>query len=207
MPRLVFIDDDKTELDAFRGVVAAEYEYITIHWPNESARLFAMSAPDIFVSDLYLPSPTGDSVPTEAQRYEAAENAIKVADRFSHLYSRPLDDKARLQETMGAIVDAYAMLRLQWVALGQSPDHGIALFKKMKSQYPHTPFVFYSRKITPEDVIRGLQAGAVDAIRKGALNNDQVLVRLATAREIYRRKNGRTLPNVNVTLYPTLALP
>ena len=204
MRQLVFIDDDKTELDAFRGIVAGEYEYITIHWPNESERLFAMSAPDIFVSDLYLPSPSGDSVPTEAQKKEAAEQARKVAERFSGLFSNPrLDDKARLQETMGAIVDAYAMLRLQWTALGQSPDHGVALLKKVKGQFPDTPFVFYSRKITPEDVIRVLQAGAVDAIRKGALKKEEVLVRLASAHEIYRRKNERTLPNVNVTLYPT----
>jgi DNA-binding NarL/FixJ family response regulator len=165
--------------------------------------LFAKSAPDIFVSDLYSPSPSRDSVPTETPD-KAAENARKVAHRFSHLYSRTLDDKAHLQETMGAIVDAYAMLRLQWIALGQSPDHGIALLKKVKSHYPHTPFVFYSRKITPEDVICVLQAGAVDAIKKGALNHEEVLVRLATAQEIYRRKSSHTRPNVNVTLYSTL---
>ena len=66
--KLVFIDDDTTELDAFPGFVAGHYEYVTIHWPDESAKLFGMAAPDIFVSDLYLPPPTGDSVPTDAQR-------------------------------------------------------------------------------------------------------------------------------------------
>lgn len=99
MRQLVFIDDDQTELDAFRQIVGAHYDYITVHWPNESAKLFSMSAPDIFVSDLYLPPPTGDSVPTNEQRNEAAEHARKVADRFSRLYSVPLGDKARLQET------------------------------------------------------------------------------------------------------------
>jgi DNA-binding NarL/FixJ family response regulator len=186
MRTLVFIDDDKTELDAFRGIVAGKYEYITIHWPNESARLFAMSAPDIFVSDLYLPAPNGDSVPTEAQRNEAAEHARKVAGRFSRLYSHPLDDKARLQETMKAIGDAYAMLALQWTALGQSPDHGVALLAKVQTQHPDVPFVFYSRKITPEDVIRVLQAGAADAIRKSALKDDDVLSRLIAAQDFYR---------------------
>jgi DNA-binding NarL/FixJ family response regulator len=200
MRRLVFIDDDKTELVAFRGIVAGEYEYFTIHWPNDSVRLFAMSAPDIFVSDLYLPPPTGDSVPTEAQRNEASEQARKVAESFARLYSNTLDDKARLQETMKAIADAYAMLSLQWVALGQSPDHGVAVLARVQAQYPDVPFVFYSRKITPEDVIRVLRAGAVDAIRKGALKREEVLARLAAAQE-YRRKDVHRR-NVNVTLFP-----
>jgi len=204
MRRLVFIDDDKTELDAFSGIVAGEYEYLTIHWPNDSARLFAMSAPDIFVSDLYLPAPTGDTVPTEAQRNEAAEQARKVAERFARLYSNALDDKARLQETMKAIADAYAMLSLQWMALGQSPDHGVEVLAKVKSLYPETPFVFYSRKITPEDVIRVLQAGAVDAIRKRALKNEEVLVRLAAAQNFYRGEGAHKIReqgfNANITL-------
>lgn len=87
MRRLVFIDDDKTELDGFRSIVEGQYDYIGVHWPNESAKLFSMSAPDIFVSDLYLPPPTGDSVPTDAQRNEAKEHARKVSERFSRLYS------------------------------------------------------------------------------------------------------------------------
>ena len=118
-----------------------------------------MSAPDIFVSDLYLPASTGDLLATEAQRNEAAEQARKVAERFSRLYSNGVDDKARLQETMKAIGDAYAMLKLQWTALGQSPNHGVAMLAKLHAQHPDVPFVFYSRKITPEDVIRVLRAG------------------------------------------------
>ena len=40
------------------------------------------------------------------------------AERFSRLDSHPLDDKARLQETMKAIGDAWVRLALQWTALG-----------------------------------------------------------------------------------------
>lgn len=125
MRKLVFIDDDRTELDAFRGIVGKDYDYTPVHWPHESGKLFAPPAPDIFVSDLYLPASSGDSAPTKEQRDEAAAEAKQVAERFSRLYSNPsLDDKARLQETMKAISDAYALLKLQWSALGQSPDHG-----------------------------------------------------------------------------------
>jgi hypothetical protein len=97
-----------------------------------------------------------------------------VAERFSKLYAdSSLDDKARLQETMKAIADPYGMLRLQWSALGQSPDHGVALLTELKARYPEVPFVFYSRKITPEDGIRVLRAGAADAVRKGALKDEE----------------------------------
>jgi len=180
--RLVFIDDDETELSAFRDIVGDEYDCTTVHWPRESTKLFSGPSPDVFVSDLYLPPPSGDTVPTAAERDTAALAAQQVAERFAGLYAdSSRDDKARLQETMKAIADAYALLKLQWVALGQSPEHGIALLVQLRNQYPEVPFVFYSRKITPEDVVRVLQAGAVDAIRKGALSDAEVLRRLAAA--------------------------
>lgn len=163
-----------------------------------------MSAPDIFVSDLYLPASTGDLLATEAQRNEAAEQARKVAERFSRLYSNGVDDKARLQETMKAIGDAYAMLKLQWTALGQSPNHGVAMLAKLHAQHPDVPFVFYSRKITPEDVIRVLQAGAAGAIRKSALKDEDVLFRLAAAQDFYRGEGAHKMRahgfNANITL-------
>jgi DNA-binding NarL/FixJ family response regulator len=131
-----------------------------------------------------------------------------VAERFSGLYAdSSLDDKARLQETMKAIADAYGTLRLQWGALGQSPDHGVALLTKLKARYPEVPFVFYSRKITPEDVIRVLRAGAADAVLKGALKEEEeVLVRLAAAQEFHRREYAQSTTarglNVNATVVP-----
>jgi len=184
LPRLVFIDDDETELNAFLDIVRGEYDCTTVHWPREAGKLFSGPGPDVFVSDLYLPPPSGDTVPTAEERNTAARAAQQVAEQFTGLYADSArDDKARLKETMKAIADAYALLKLQWVALGQSPEHGIALLGQLRNQYPEVPLVFYSRKITPEDVVRVLQAGAVDAIRKGALSNAEVLRRLAAAVE------------------------
>jgi DNA-binding NarL/FixJ family response regulator len=205
--RLVFIDDDKSELEAFREIVRGAYDYTTVHWPWESAKLLAGPKPDIFVSDLYLPSSDGDKTPTDADR-DAAQNAAKqVAKDFSGVFADSSStDKARLQKTMAAIVGAYAMLKLQWSVLGQSPDHGVAVLAKLKAQYPEVPFVFYSRKITPEDVILVLKVGAVDAIRKGALTKTEVLARLETAQGMYQRGDvqiirGQRL-NVNFTNIP-----
>lgn len=207
MRRLVFIDDDKSELDAFREIVSEEYDYATVHWPGESAKLFVGPKPDIFVSDLYLPSSDGDKTPTDEERQAAQNAAIQVGKDFSGLYAdSTTTDKARLQKTVRAIAGAYSMLKLQWSALGQSPDHGVAVLAKVKAHYADVPFVFYSRKITPEDVIRVLKSGAVGAIRKGALTNDEVLARLETAQIIYQRGDVQTVRkqgfNVNFTSIP-----
>jgi len=209
MRRLVFVDDDKSELDAFGEIVTKAYDYATVHWPGESAKLFVGPQPNIFVSDLYLPSSGGDKTPTDGEKQAAENAAIQVGKDFSGLYAdSTITDKARLQRTMRAIAGAYSMLRLQWSALGQSPDHGVAVLAKVKAHYPDVPFVFYSRKITTEDVIRVLKSGAVDAIRKGALTNDEILARLEAAQEIYQRGNVQTIRaqglNVNFTSIPNM---
>lgn len=105
---------------------------------------------------------------------------------------------------MKAIAEAYSMLKLQWSDLGQSPDHGVSLFVDVRRRHPGVPFVFYSRKITPEDVIRVLQAGAGDAIRKGALEKEEVLARLERAQRIFHRGEVQNMMahglNANITL-------
>jgi hypothetical protein len=49
-----------------------------------------------------------------------------------------------------------------------------------------------------------LQAGAVDAIRKGAFNKEEMLARLTEAQQVHDRKGIRSMRahglNVNVTL-------
>ncbi len=62
------------------------------------------------------------------------------------------------------------------------------------------------RKITPEDVIRVLRLGAADAIRKGALMDEELLVRLAAAQELHRSEDAQSIRarglNVNATVVP-----
>jgi DNA-binding NarL/FixJ family response regulator len=216
MRQLVFIDDDEQELRDFRDIVGGHYDYTTVHWPGESAKLESGQAPNIFVSDLYLPPPSGDTTPTPAQRGATASRANQVAERFSALAERfaalstdhleTRHDKARLKETMKAITAAYDLLGRQWRALGQSPENGVALLRRLKVRHPGVPVVFYSRKITPEDVVRVLRAGAVDAIRKDALERDEVLARLAAAQDILHKEDVQSTRaqglNVNVTLIP-----
>jgi len=78
---------------------------------------------------------------------------------------------------------------------------------KAHGRYGKVPVVFYSRKITPEDVLRVLEAGAVDAIRKGypgddpRAQRDWVLRPLDRAQHVHRLLSAYQ-PNVNTTLFP-----
>src|SRR5207253_9121925 len=49
MNKLVFIDDDKRELDQFGPLIEGEYTYI--HWPNDREKLVFGQPPDLFVRD------------------------------------------------------------------------------------------------------------------------------------------------------------
>ena len=195
MNRLVFIDDDKRELDEFGPLTKSEYTYTLIHWPTDREKLFSGQAPDLFVSDLYLPSADGDHKPTTEQIEEAASTAREIAHRFHNLYAGGTQGvesielcKARLRDTMGLITYAYEeLLSRQWEALGQSPNNGIALLQQMSERFPEVPFVFYSRKINSEDAIKVLKAGAVDAIRKG-VDPKELLARLRDAQRFRGRR-------------------
>jgi DNA-binding response OmpR family regulator len=199
MNRLVFIDDDKRELDEFGPLTEGEYTYTLIHWPNDREKLFSGQPPDLFVSDLYLPSADGDHKPTTEQIEEAASTAREIAHRFHHLYAGGTYAvesielcKARLRDTMGLITYAHEeLLSRQWEALGQSPNNGIALLQQVNERFPEVPFVFYSRKINSEDAIEVLKAGAVDAIRKG-VDSKELLARLRDAQRFRGRR--RFLP-------------
>jgi DNA-binding response OmpR family regulator len=188
MNRLVFIDDDKRELDEFGPLIEGEYTYTLIHWPNDREKLFSGQPPDLFVSDLYLPSADGDHKPTTEQIEEAASSAREIAHRLHNLYAGGTQSvesiefcKARLRDTMRLITYAYEeLLSRQWEAMGQSPNNGIALLQQVSERFSEVPFVFYSRKINSEDTIQVLKAGAVDAIRKG-VDPKELLARLHDA--------------------------
>jgi DNA-binding NarL/FixJ family response regulator len=195
MNRLVFIDDDKRELDEFGRLIEGEYTCTLIHWPNDREKLFSGESPNLFLSDLYLPSADGDHKPDTEQIEEAATTAREIAHRFHSLYAGGTQAvesielcKARLRDTMTLITyAAEELLRRQWEALGQSPANGIALLEQVAKQFPEVPFVFYSRKINAEDAIKVLKAGAVDAIRKD-VDPEELLARLRDAHRFRGRR-------------------
>lgn len=192
MPLLVFVDDDEAERGAMQEIaIKGGYTYEPIAWPpmaggDPFAKLKA-SPPDLFVLDLYLPPRDGSALERISSKQCAIQSimADRVAKRFSGLYEAPCSgrEKRLLRDTMDCLVEARSLLDSQWAAMGQDPKHGIKLLQDLRGQFPDVPVVFYSRKITPENVIEVLQAGAVDAIRKGSLPDDRLLARLRRARE------------------------
>ncbi len=185
MARLVFVDDDRTELDGLRDILGNEYDFQAIKWPPERPIEEVIgAAPDIIVLDLHLPHAEGKEkteIPP-ADRTEQERLVRELAKRLPALYAENRgNDKKLLRDTMDFIRDVYSLLRQQVQSLEQSPENGVRLLQRLKDRFPRVPIVFYSRKITPEDVTRVLTAGAVDAIRKGAVPPDEVRARLRRA--------------------------
>ena len=213
MKRLVFIDDDEEELKCMRKIVGGAYEYTQLHWPRQKpTKRFVGAPPAIFVSDLYLPPADhgGDPVdhPPKVLKKQAA-SAKRVGNCFPKLYPGPRDAKQRLRETMKCLKKARDLLDEQWKELSQSPKYGLKLLKNLRAHpvYGKVPFVFYSRKITPEDVVNVLKAGATAAIRKQDWRKkEDFLVLLRRAQSVYcsgRAKRARRFGmNVNTTLFP-----
>lgn len=126
MARIMFIDDDSVELQSFSRIVAKNHDCSTVLWPKERGKLGSGIAPELIVSDLYLPSSLGDTDPTEGQKVSISESAKAVSGRFLQLSNNSSgDEKARLREMMAAISAASEMLKQQWTAMGQSPDNGV----------------------------------------------------------------------------------
>ncbi len=174
MKHLVFIDDDRNELDAMRSVVAQSFKYQSIKWPEESSLIERKvpEPPDIFVLDLYLPPRDGPDKESfsEEQEEEQRKCSLRIAECFQKLYPPPpgSNGKDSLRRTMECLTKARQLLDMQWEALDQDPKNGLDLLHWLRThtRFCGVPVVFYSRKITPEDVVSVLKAGAADALRK-----------------------------------------
>jgi DNA-binding NarL/FixJ family response regulator len=209
MDRLVFFDDDADELKAFGEIVRSHYEYLPFHWPKQKPDDI-LNPPDIVVLDLYLPPCDEDQPPGLPEEKPIRQKLLAegVARCFSELYPEFASDAKRLlRETMSCLMRGRGLLDAQWKALRQDPQNGIELMKKIERKFKDVPVVFYSRKITPKDVLDVLEAGAVDAIQKGVLNDNDLLNRLDRAPKICRDPRASELKgkglNVNVTVFPT----
>ncbi|MEE8256382.1 MAG: hypothetical protein V3R60_00700, partial [Acidobacteriota bacterium] len=57
-------------------------------------------------------------------------------------------------------------------AWNQGPDGGLDLAKRVAKEYPDAPIVFYSRKATPEDVVRCMTLKNVFAVERKPTGSD-----------------------------------
>ena len=83
-PRLVFVDDDESELRDLQPLLSSDYEYLPLHWPNQRpTRMTVGDPPALFVLDMYLP-PSDRSVPEnipDAKLNEQRRDAEVIAER------------------------------------------------------------------------------------------------------------------------------
>jgi len=190
-PKLLFVDDDPEEIKTIKPLVEAEFDFEGRAWPFDGPIQDVVgNAPDIFVLDLYLP-PAGESAPEDIPDEEMAVQqalAERASRRFSALYVNyePNGGKKLLQQTMACLTIGRKLLERQWKALGQAPENGVKLMNLLKELYPGVPVIFYSRKITPDDVVEVMRAGAFDAIQKGSLTDEKLRARLKSDIALFR---------------------
>jgi DNA-binding NarL/FixJ family response regulator len=182
-PKLLFIDDDPEEIKAIKPLVSAEFEFEGRSWPFDGQIEHVVGdIPDIFVLDLYLPPAGGPAQEDISEAEMAVEQAIaeRAGRRFAALYTNyePKGGKRLLQQTMACLSIGRELLDRQWKAMGQSPKNGIELMRRLKELHPNVPIIFYSRKISPADVVDVMRAGAFDAIQKGSLTDERLRARL-----------------------------
>jgi len=214
-PYLVFVDDDPDELRDLGTIVSEEYEYLPVQWPAKE-RIQLARMPDIIVLDLYFPTDNSSSTVRTAEREKQRGDALKVAKAFEQLYDDNRDGRELLRDTFECIKKGYALLWEQCRTLGQSPEGGRNLLASIRENraFDDVPIVFYSRKVTVDEAVRALQAGAFDVIQKVSTSpsggeRSQVLAQLNLARERYKQlvasrlsgKLSRRNITVNMTMF------
>jgi len=179
--RICFIDDDEEfEIPLFRDVFGEAFDIITAsEYVDLKSKIESREnwTPDLFVLDLYFPS--GPENKEAIKELKAEPLSVKNDNaEIKMAYINYLQAQKRLKEVLDA-----------W---NQNADGGLILAEKVTADYPDTPIVFYSRKATPEDVIRCMAAKNVYSVERKPTGKDSdntiELTRLAQQRIINRFK-------------------
>jgi CheY-like chemotaxis protein len=162
MYRVCFIDDDgEFEISLFRDVFADVFDIVSA---TDYAELKSQVAsrtdwqPDLFVLDLYFPSGLPDQAAIEALKTKPSDVENDNA-QIRPAYRNYLKARGRLQK----VLDAHK----------QGSAGGLELAKKVASDYPKVPIIFYSRKATIEDIISCLAAENVWAVERKPTGENQ----------------------------------
>lgn len=140
-PKLCVVDDDPQEIRRFRETMSSRYVIgagTSLNDALEDLRRQGHRSPDLYVLDLYYPQ-QGGSTPSQLQQLAQARSKLLVAQAdFSSLLT----------------------------SLGQTAQGGFRLADRLARFGRREPFVFFTRKATPEDVVHGLDIGALRVIKK-----------------------------------------
>jgi DNA-binding response OmpR family regulator len=139
--RLCVVDDDPEELRRFREYMETRFIIgagTSLDAALEDLRRQGHSSPDLYVLDLYFPQ---GGTSTQEQ----------------------LEDLANARKRL---LDSHADFASLLAKLGQAPQGGFRLAGRLSRFGQRAPFVFFSRKATAEDVVQGLDIGALRVIKK-----------------------------------------
>jgi len=179
--RIVFVDDDQAEVDAFvRLYDGTQFEVIPVTASDPSdgfARVVKAlngASPSLFVLDMYFPRssklPTGfGGLPAEDLQSITSgidETRRAVDSLYASINQAPENGKRLLREAHAVVHRARALLDTWCRQLGQSPQGGLDLLVELVGTYPNVPAVFYSRKATLRDAKQAFAAGALDVLSK-----------------------------------------
>ncbi len=162
--RTVFIDDDDTfEIPLFRKALEGTFDIVT-GVELEAVRTQIAGTdwkPDLFVLDLYFPL----GIPDEAALANVRSSKLEI-----------IDDQGNMRAAYANFQTVKVRLTRVLHAWNQGPDGGLDLAKRVAKEYPDVPIVFYSRKATPEDVVRciTLKNVCVVEIKPTGSNYDEI---------------------------------
>ena len=189
--RIVFIDDDDTfEIPLFRKALEGTFDIVTgVELEPVRTQIAGTDwKPDLFVLDLYFPL----GIPDEAALANVRSSKLEI-----------IDDQGNMRAAYANFQTVKVRLTRVLHAWNQGPDGGLDLAKRVAKEYPDVPIVFYSRKATPEDVVRCMTLKNVcaveikptgsnyDEIEKWTIENSgQLAIALG---EVIENKNTSTL--------------
>lgn len=177
--KIVFVDDDNSEIETFIRLYGKRFEVIPIEATDVNdgvtkvCHALSNSHPDLFVLDLYFPgsdSPMGfDHLsPRELKKLTSGiDETHQILDSLRNIVQESPDDGKILLKKAHSVVQRSRVMLKEWCyELGQGPEEGFKLLTALQKRYPKVPAVFYSRKATLEDAKEALTAGAMDVISK-----------------------------------------
>jgi DNA-binding NarL/FixJ family response regulator len=194
---ICFIDDSAYEHSLVSQEIAAgddEHTFVQATTFDEAVELLGDRAPALFLLDLWGSDPDVRHpavTPKEVLQEKAAlipdlESVFRGLDRF------PGDRGNEYLKRLFRIVDGWRTLfEYACAGLGQNRKYGLANLERVRSRYPGTPAVFYTRKSLISDAVAMFRAGCDGLFIKPTGRDD------AETRRMTREYAPRLLRDLN----------
>ena len=144
---ICFVDDAQSEIDRFCKYLKDDYIIgagKTLDKALHDLQSKGIKKPKLFVLDMYFPDGPLNTDEELKELHESREKFLEASNDFAIVLKK----------------------------LRQSSYGGISLATKVKEKYHRTPFIFFTRKGTLEDCMKGYEFGANSVLKKPEPNRD-----------------------------------